>query len=84
MTRIKYSKYSVLRWLPKEHKYKKYRLPVGACIYSDNMDRVVSCASCGNKIKYGDSYTSRQIHTELGIGFAVCYECYKKEFKEAE
>ena len=77
------SKYSVLRWLPKKRKYKKYRLPVGSCLYSDDMDKVVSCASCGKEIKYGDSYTSRQIHTEIGVGFAVCSECYEKELKEA-
>lgn len=75
------SKLSVLRWLPKEHKYKKYRLPVGSCLYSDDMDKVVSCASCGQKVKYGDCYTSRRIHTEMGIGFAVCSECYEKEKK---
>lgn len=78
------SKYSVLRWIPKKHKYKKYRLPFGACLYSGDMDKVVSCASCGKEIKYGDSYTSRQIHTGFGIGFAVCSECYEKELKEEE
>ena len=76
------SKYSVSRWLPKKNKYKKYRLPVGSCLYSNDMDKVVSCASCGKEIKYGDSYTSRQIHTEIGIGFAVCSECYEKELKD--
>ena len=78
------SKYSVLRWLPNKHKYKKYRLPVGACLHSDDMDKVVSCASCGQKIKYGDTYTSRQIHTGIGIGFAVCSECYEKELKDSK
>ena len=34
------NKYSVIRWLPKKHKYKKYRLPVGSCLYSDDMDKV--------------------------------------------
>lgn len=75
------SKLSVLKWIPKKHKYKKYRLPVGSCLCSDDMDKVVSCASCGQKVKYGDCYTSRQIHTELGIGFAVCTACYEKELE---
>lgn len=78
------SKLSVLRWIPKKHKNKKYRLPVGSCLCCDDMDKVVSCASCGQKVKYGDCYTSRQIHTEFGIGFAVCSECYEKELKEEQ
>lgn len=75
------SKYTVLKWLPKKHKYKKYRLPVGSCLYSDDMEKEIACCQCGKIIKYGDSYTSRTIHTEMGIGFAECEECYKRSIK---
>lgn len=30
-----------------------------------------------------DGYTSKQIHTELGFGYAVCEQCYEKEWREA-
>lgn len=46
------------------------------------MDEVVNCARCGKKIKYGDCYTSKQIHNDFGFGYAVCPECYEKEWKE--
>lgn len=29
--------------------------------------------------KYGEMYTSREVHTAYGFGFAVCAECYDDE-----
>lgn len=33
------------------------------------------------KIKFEDTYTSNEIHTDLGFGFVVCEDCYKEELK---
>ena len=52
-------------------------------IYTPNMDTVINCASCGKKLAFGDSYTSRCIHNATGFGYAVCAGCNDKEF-EAE
>lgn len=71
----------VLKWIPEKHKYVKYELPEGASLWEEDMEEVVSCASCGKKVKFGNSYTSRHIHEESGFGFAVCKECYEKELK---
>lgn len=57
-------------------KYVPYELPVGASLYETDMDKEISCCKCGRKVKYGDTYTSREIHTDLGIGYAECEDCY--------
>lgn len=64
------------KWIDTKHKYIPYKLPDGASCYEDDMDKEISCCVCGKKIKYGDSFTSRRIHTTAGIGFCECYECY--------
>lgn len=33
------------------------------------------CINCGELITYDNSYTSKQWHDELGIGFHVCESC---------
>lgn len=33
-------------------------------------------------LAFGESYTSRLIHNELGFGYAVCPRCYESEFRE--
>ncbi len=61
--------------------YDEYELPVGAKLYSDDMDEVISCAGCGKQIKVDDGYTSLEIHTNAGFGFIVCETCYQQELK---
>lgn len=56
--------------------YETYELPEGSSLYEGSMSKIVSCASCGKKIKYGNSYTSRRIHNQFGFGYAVCESCY--------
>ncbi|MPN11812.1 hypothetical protein SDC9_159120 [bioreactor metagenome] len=66
----------------KAETYTPYELPEGACCYSDEMDMPITCAQCGKPMCYGEGYTSRQIHTEHGVGFCVCEKCYEKEWKD--
>lgn len=40
------------------------------------------CAECGCELAFGESYTSRLIHNDLGFGYAVCPRCYEAEFRE--
>lgn len=71
------------RWNYKTHRYDPYTVPIewDVRLYSEDMDEIVSCASCGKKVKYGDCYTSFEIHTEiLGLGYSVCPECKEKEW----
>jgi hypothetical protein len=46
------------------------------------MEEIIVCAACGKALKFGDAYTSRKILSNGGFGFAVCEDCYEKEFKE--
>ena len=70
------------KWNCKKRKYYDYDLPEGACIYSDDLDKEIVCAQCGQRMLFGDGYASRQIHTEHGLGYIVCEQCYKKELQE--
>ena len=50
--------------------------------YASDMDTVVAFAACGKSLKFGDAYTSRKILSNAGFGFAVCEDCYEKEFEK--
>jgi hypothetical protein len=67
------------KWNFKRHEYEPYKLPENASMFEVDMDKVVSCAQCGHPISFGLCYTSRQIHTQHGMGYAVCSQCYDKE-----
>lgn len=43
------------------------------------MEKMVPCAQCGRMFKFGEMYTSREVHTAHGFGYAVCAECYDGE-----
>ena len=70
------------KWNPKKRIYEDYTLPGPTVLYSYEMDRIVHCAHCGKKVLYGDAYTSRQIHNDIGFGYPVCGKCYEKEWEE--
>ena len=46
------------------------------------LDDVINCADCGMELEYGDCYTSLKIHTDMGLGYPVCEDCYDKEWTE--
>lgn len=49
--------------------------------YAMDMDEIVNCPHCGKEVKYGDCYTSLEIHSKSGLGFSVCDKCYEEEIK---
>ena len=57
------------------------REPLNIKTYSEDMNEIVNCCQCLKKVKFEDTYTSNEIHTDLGFGFAVCEDCYKEEWK---
>ena len=69
-------------WDPLTRTYSGYELLEGAALYELDLDKKVSCARCGKKIIYSESYTSRRIHNCLGLGYSVCKECYRKEWED--
>lgn len=72
------------KWDCKTRKYYDYDLPEGACLYSADMDKVIACAQCGKRMLFGDGYASRRICPESGFGYAVCKQCYEKEWREEQ
>lgn len=69
-------------WIEHENRYIPYELPEGSCLYCNDMNKEITCARCGKKVNYGDTYTSRCIHNDIGFGYAVCEKCHEQEYKE--
>lgn len=71
------------KWNYKAREYEPYEVPDDWNVktYSNDMDEIVNCPHCGKSLPFGDCYTSREIHTKFGMGFAVCSECYEQEWE---
>lgn len=68
------------KWDPGKHVYRPFNSPaLKTILVTRDMSTLIDCAECGKEIEFGLSYTSRMIHTEIGFGYPVCEECYKKE-----
>lgn len=61
------------------HEYEDILLPDECRLYEEDMEKMVPCAQCGRLHKYSEMYTSREVHTAHGFGYAVCAECYDGE-----
>lgn len=68
------------KWNYKSERYEKHEIPDewNVALFENDMDKLINCADCGKKIKYGEGYTSRDIHTHIGLGYCVCKDCYFK------
>lgn len=71
------------KWNYKTHTYDEYNVPDvwNVKTFSTDMEEEVNCVQCGKKLLFGSCYTSLEVHTEMGFGYAVCEECYGKEWK---
>ena len=71
------------RWNFNTREYEPYSVPAdwNCKTYSVDMDEIVNCPHCGRQVAFGECYTSRQIHTEHGFGYAVCESCYEDEWR---
>ena len=56
-------------------------LPSGATLGVEDINQNITCASCGRVINFKESYTSKTIHNEIGLGYLVCHDCYGEELK---
>jgi hypothetical protein len=70
------------KWNYERNDYEPYRIPdKWVCqTFEDDMNAKINCAHCGKKLKYGDSYSSLEIHDSFGLAFAVCEKCYNAEW----
>lgn len=71
------------KWNCDKHIYEVYEIPDEwrVKVYESDMDALVNCCQCGKEIKFGETYTSQEVHTEMGFGFVVCPECHESEMK---
>lgn len=70
------------KWNYEKHRYEPYEIPNSwkVPIICD-LDNIVNCPQCGKELKYGDTFTSLEIHTGVGFGYGVCDKCYQEEWK---
>ena len=71
------------KWNWKTREYDPYEIPDDWNVktYSNDMGEIVNCPHCGREVEFGDTYTSREIHTEHGFGYSVCEVCYAREWE---
>lgn len=70
----------IQKWDYDSGEYKPYTPPDSrVSLYCQNMNEVISCACCGKRIRFGESYTSQEIHSQGGFGYSVCPECHRLE-----
>ena len=72
---------SVIKWNPKLHIYEEYNPKFPIVMHSEDMNLIVNCCQCGKKVKYGETFTSLEVHNNYGFGYAVCGDCYNEEYK---
>lgn len=73
----------IKKWNSEERIYEPYIVPEDwkICLYTNDFEKEINCCQCGKKTTYGDCYTSLEVHNDFGLGFAVCDECYEKEWE---
>lgn len=69
------------KWNYVTHSYDDYYVPVDKTLisWSADLNIKVNCCQCLKEIDYSDSYTSLEVHTDMGMGYAVCEDCYNQE-----
>lgn len=77
-----FDKTGVGKYNYKTKEYDSYLPPDNAVTYMTDMEAIIDCAECGEKVVAGDTYTSFVIHREPGWGYMVCKDCYDHEWKE--
>lgn len=66
------------KWDEERREYAPYAVPDDwkVLCHSWDLDEECNCARCGKPMRFGDTYTSLQLHTPGGLGYGVCGECY--------
>ena len=74
------------KWNYSIEDYEDYKIPDNwHCVtYCEDLDEIINCVQCGREVEFGDTYTSKEVHTSIGFGYSVCEDCYKKEVERYE
>lgn len=71
------------KWNYKIQDYDPHKIPdEWHCPVScDDTDEIINCCQCGREIKFGESYTSKEIQDDYALGFRVCDKCHVDEWR---
>lgn len=71
------------KWDNETRSYSPYKVPSEwhCPLYTEDMEEVINCVQCGKEMKYGEGFTSREIHNPFGLGYSVCENCYAEEWE---
>ena len=69
------------KWNYNLDEYEPYNVPdEWHCRYFNmDMTDIINCCQCGKEVKFGKCYSSHEVHTSTGFGYAVCEECHEVE-----
>ena len=71
------------KWNYELHEYEPMIVPAkwNCKMFSNDMSEIVRCPHCGASLPFGDTFTSLEVHNEVGMGYAVCPGCHREEIK---
>jgi hypothetical protein len=77
---------NIARWNYETHEYDTYQPNPewNIVLVTDDMGLPINCTNCGKEMRFGDGYTSRELHTHMGLGYPVCEDCYEDERKREQ
>lgn len=69
------------KWNYQKHIYEDYYVPANwfCTTYCFDLETIINCPQCGRPLPCKDSYTSMEIHDEVGFGYCVCETCHEIE-----
>lgn len=69
------------KWDFETHKYEEHYMPDGCnvVLYTADMEAMVDCVNCLRPLTFGETLTSKTIHTDMGLGYPVCSQCHEEE-----
>ena len=72
------------KWNHLKQEYEEYTVPEDwkVSMFENDMDTEVNCCQCGSKVAYGNTYSSQEVHSELGLGYATCEKCHEEEMRK--
>lgn len=69
------------KWDYETHKYLKHEIPDNWYVpLISKVGDKVNCPHCGKEIIFGETFTSLEIHTPVGLGYGVCDKCYQEKW----
>lgn len=68
-------------WDEYVHDYLDVKIPDSCRYHGHDLDEIVTCPSCGARLRYGSCYASRRFFTQtVSSSLAVCPACHEKEY----